>query len=249
MIAESYLPGAENHNAENIGLEPIWPYGLIGDSSPLFALARRTYEHRLFSAVADWSFDPIQAARLEVGGEVGATLVKITERSQHSVNGLANWDKQYREFYVEQVGVVADALQEAFVQDYDGVIRIAPAIPSGWDFEGSVFVRGKTKVDVQIRNGAVTTAVIEAGTTGLLQVRNPWPGQPIEIVSGRGGAMIAKSANAPVIKFHADAGTSYLIEKRDQPFTNLPYAEITGTAASSARKLSNVQIGLFKAGP
>jgi hypothetical protein len=25
VIAESYLPGAENHNAENIGLEPVGP--------------------------------------------------------------------------------------------------------------------------------------------------------------------------------------------------------------------------------
>jgi hypothetical protein len=46
----------------------------------------------------------------------------VTESSQHSINGLANWDKQYSEFYVEQVGVVEDALQEALVQDYNGLI-------------------------------------------------------------------------------------------------------------------------------
>ena len=28
MIAESYLPEAKNQNAENIGLEPVWPYNL-----------------------------------------------------------------------------------------------------------------------------------------------------------------------------------------------------------------------------
>ena len=39
MIAESYLPAAQNHNGENIALEPIWPYNIIGDQSPLFALA------------------------------------------------------------------------------------------------------------------------------------------------------------------------------------------------------------------
>ena len=34
VIAESWQPGAEDHNVENIGLEPVWPYDLIGDSSP-----------------------------------------------------------------------------------------------------------------------------------------------------------------------------------------------------------------------
>src|SRR5208283_3148679 len=39
VIAESYLPGAEDHNIENIGLETVWPYAIIGDTSPLFPLA------------------------------------------------------------------------------------------------------------------------------------------------------------------------------------------------------------------
>ena len=40
VIAASWLPGAEQHNIENIGLEPVWPYDLIGDTSPLFALVQ-----------------------------------------------------------------------------------------------------------------------------------------------------------------------------------------------------------------
>ena len=48
MIADSYQPSAANHNEENIGLEPVWPYGVIGDSTVvngdnLTALADRTY--------------------------------------------------------------------------------------------------------------------------------------------------------------------------------------------------------------
>ena len=83
MIAESYLPGAPDHNGENIGLETVWPYDLIGDTSPLFELAKRTYEHRLNPQTASWSFDPIHAARLDMGNEVGATLIRSTENSAH----------------------------------------------------------------------------------------------------------------------------------------------------------------------
>lgn len=247
MIAESYLPGSPNHNAENIGLEPVWPYDLIGDQSPLFALAKRTYEHRLFKAVADWSYDPIQAARLGLGSEVKSTLLAITERSQHTVNGFANWDRQYGQFYVEETGIVADALQEALVQDYDGLIRIAPAIPSGWAFDGSVFVRGKTKVDVQVRNGVPTTIVIESGTAQLLKVRNPWPGRPIDVLVGKTGTRVVDQVTGPVITFRGAADTNYLVERHSFPIANQRFAPVSGTPATSAKKLGPVQLGLFKA--
>ncbi|MGH9400890.1 MAG: glycosyl hydrolase family 95 catalytic domain-containing protein [Terriglobia bacterium] len=245
VIAESYLPNAKNHNAENIGLEPVWPYNLIGDTSPLFDLAKRTYEHRLFSGVADWSFDPIQAARLGLSDEVKKMLVKITERSQHSINGLANWDKQYGEFYIEQVGVVAATLQEALVQDYDGLIRIAPAVPPGWDIDGSVYVRGKTKVDVQVRNGAVTTAVVEAGATQEFRIRNPWPDQQVDIISGRTGAMIAKKDADSIVVFRGTAGTRYLVERHDALLPRRRFAPVRGRPAVTAKRLGQVQIGLF----
>lgn len=247
VIAESYLPTAENHNAENIGLEPVWPYDLISDESPLFPLALRTYQHRLFKGVADWSFDPIQAARLDLGDEVGSMLKTITERSQHTINGFANWDSEYGEFYIEETGIVADALEEALVQDYDGLIRIAPAIPSAWDFEGSVSVRGNSRVDVEVRDGQVVTAVIEAGTTGLLRVRNPWPDQPVDVVSGS-ETKIVNHASTRELSFPVVAGNKYLIEKHDAPVENLPFVPVSGTPATVARKLGSLQIGLFRDG-
>ncbi|RZU35421.1 glycosyl hydrolase family 95 catalytic domain-containing protein [Edaphobacter modestus] len=244
MIAESYLPEAKNQNAENIGLEPVWPYNLIGDNSPMFALARRTYEHRLFSGVADWSFDPVQAARLGLGSEVKDTLVKITESSQHSPNGLANWDKQYGEFYVEQVGVVALALHEMLAQQYDGLLRIAPAVPPGWDVDGSVFVRGKTKVNVQTRDGVVTTAVIETGMPQRMRVRNPWPGVPVDVVLGATGRTVVKADAGPVLSFQAIAGGHYWLKRHAARTTEERFEQITGERAHSARRLGKVRIGL-----
>ncbi len=249
VIAESYRPGARNHNAENIGLEPVWPYGVIGDTSPLFALAKRTYMHRPFPLSADWSFDPIQAARLGLGGKVGSTLIKITEKFQDCVNGLANWRVHDREFYVEQTGVVADALQEAMVQDYDGLIRIAPAIPPGWNFDGSVYVRGKTKVDVQVQGGVPTTVVIESGTDHPIKLRNPWPGRAVDIVSGNTGAKVVQDVTGPVITFQAAAGVDYLVERHGEPVTNQRFAPVSGTPATSAKRLGPVQIGLFSTYP
>jgi alpha-L-fucosidase 2 len=250
VIAESYRPAATIHNAENIGLEPVWPYDLIGDKSPLFDLAKRTYQSRPYKGVADWSFDPVQAARLGLGDEVGAMLVEVTESSQHSINGLANWDRQFGEFYVEQVGVVADALQEALVQDYDGLIRLAPAIPHGWDMDGSVYVRDQTRVDVQVRDGRVTTAVIEAGMTQPIRIRNPWPGETVDVVSGHGMAKIVSSnISGPVIRFRGVSGTTYLLERRNEPLADRDFSPVSGTQAVTAKRLGKVQIGLFASNP
>ena len=245
VIAESYQPGAGSHNFENIGLEPVWPYDLIGDTSPLFTLARRTFAHRPVKGWIDWSFDPIQAARLQLGDEVGASLVKITEAVQKFPNGMSKWEPTTKEFYVEQPGIVADTLQEALVQDYDGVIRVAPAIPPGWDFDGSVYVRGRTKVDVQTSNGTITTVAIEAGTTQSLKLRNPWPGKPLDVISGKTGAKIVKSAIGPEIEFPVTAGTTYLVEPCCEPAPASRFIPVSGEQPNSARKLGPVQIGLF----
>jgi len=250
MIAESYLPGAPNHNGENIGLEPVWPYDLIGDTSPLFDLAKRTYEHRLSKHAGSWGFDPIQSARLEMAREVGEALVQETEGQQHCVNGYTGCggtglSSRVPEFYVETTAVIADALQEALVQDCDGLIRIAPAIPPGWDFDGSVYVRGKVKVDVQTRDGEPTTVVIEPGIAQTLELRNPWPGQSIDVVEGGSGKTSVDGATGAEITFHGLAGVSYVVQKHGETTSNRHFAAIGGTPATKAKKLGKVQIGLF----
>jgi hypothetical protein len=249
VIAESYQPAMADHNVENIGLEPVWPYDLIGDSSPLSSLAQRTFAHRPAKAAVDWSYDSIQAARLGLGAEVGATLVETTQKFQHFVNGMARWQEVGDEFYVEQTGIVADALQEALVQDYDGTIRVAPAIPPGWDFDGSVFVRGKTKVDVQVRSGAVTTLVIEAGSTQHFKVCNPWTGQAVDVLSGQDGSGILRDAKGALIEFGGIAGTSYLVQRHEDSFATRHFSQVDGTPASTPKRLGSVQIGIFSTGP
>ncbi|MGB8261659.1 MAG: glycoside hydrolase, partial [Terracidiphilus sp.] len=246
VIAESWQPAAEIHNVENIGLEPVWPYGLIGDTSPLFALARRTFALRPNGAVVDWSFDPIQAARLGLASEVASTLIASTGKYQGFPNGMAKWEPTAREFYVEQSAVAADALQEALVQDYDGLIRIAPALPPGWDVDGAVYVRAGTRVDVQTRNGAVTTVVIEPAAAGVLRVRNPWPGRPVEVVTGAHGATVKQTPEA-IIQFPAHAGERYLLRPAGAPA--LPFSAVSGTPASAPKRLGPVQLGLFATAP
>lgn len=239
VIAESYDPAAQAHNEENIGLEPVWPYSLIAGDSPQVALARATFATRPYPVHQDWSFDPVQAARLGLSDEVRSTLIALTEKYQKYINGFANWGGPAGEFYVEQEGVVALALAEALVQDYDGLIRIAPAVPHAWDFEGSVWVRNRTRIDVQTRAGVPDTVVIEAGASETIALRNPWPGQSIEVIDANGKTTMRSTG--PNLKLPVRQGSSYLL--RPVGSTTGAFAAISGQASLQLKKLGAVQIG------
>ena len=181
----------------------------------------------------------MQAARLGLSDEVRSTLIALTRRYQQYINGFAAWGGPAGEFYVEQEGVVALALAEALVQDYDGLIRIAPATPSEWNFEGSVWVRNRTRVDVQVQAGVPTTVVLNAGATETLRIRNPWPGQKVTVMDAHGKTVLSSAdatLNLPVRK-----SESYLLVRSGAPPQT--FAAITGNPAQQSRKLGPVQIG------
>lgn len=243
ILATSYLPAAPTHNLENIGLEPVWPYGLIGDTSPQFALARRTYFARGNKANIDWSFDPVQAARLGFGDEVRSTLLEITKKNQGYINGFAQWEGTTKEFYVEQIGMVSLALQEALAQDYDGVIRIAPAIPAGWDFDGEVALRHGVRAEVQVRGGVVTAVGLEVKSAQVLKLKSPWPGVAVRVRDARTGELLQRGSTAAVLEFSARAGGVYRIEKvADKGLT--AFTVVDGVPATTYKTLGPVQIGL-----
>jgi hypothetical protein len=245
VIGMSYQPTAPIHNVENIGLEPVWPYGLIGDQGPDSALAQRTFTQRPNVERNDWSLDPIDAARLGRSADLSKTLVDLTEQYQLRPSGLAAFGATYAEPYAEQGAVVATALQDALVQDYDGLLRIAPAWPSNWDGDGTVYIQHRSKVDVQIRDGAPVTVAIEAGANAPIQLRNPWPGQQIQVVDGTAtNRIIVPPTAATTLTIPARAGASYLVEPTAHPTTGLPFAPIGGTPATTDRQLGAATIGL-----
>jgi hypothetical protein len=245
VIGMSWQQSADTHNVENIGLEPVWPYGLIGDDGPSHDLAARTFAHRPYVEDNDWSFDPIDAARLGLADDMAKTLVDLTERFQDRPSGLASFGVTVRqpEPYIEQGGVVATALQDALVQDYDGTLRVAPAWPKSWDADGTVYIQHRDKVDVQVRGGVPVTVGIEAGSNAPIRVRNPWPGQKVQVVTGDDRhTVVLAPTTASTFTVPARAGGSYLIERAGA--SPPPFAPVTGRPATTSRQLGPVTIGL-----
>lgn len=238
-IGQSYDQNAPIHNTENVGLEPVWPYGLIGDRGPLHELGVRTYQARPNKMQNDWSFDPLQAGRLGMAGEVRATLIGLTKKYQAYPSGLASFVGP--EFYVEQIAVVAAALQEALVQDYDGLLRIAPAWPKEWDVEGTVFVQHKSKVSVKVHHGLLGPVAFDAGFTGNVRFRNPWPGEPMSVTEG--GHYLQTKATGDVMELAVERGKRYVLTSNSgQAFPVAPAKQRQGS--TGPRSLGQRSIGL-----
>ncbi len=233
-LAQSYDENAPIHNSENIGLEVAWPYSLIGDVGPLHNFGVETYRQRPNKFDDDWSFDPIQAARLGLADEAKTALINLTEKYQEYPSGFAKF--MGPEFYVEQIGVVADALQEMVVQDYDGLVRIAPAWPKSWDGDATVYIQQNSKIDVQIRDGVPILVVIEAGFDGHIKVRNPWPGESVtegtNVLQGEELDIVVKN------------GESYALQPARSSNPPSPFTAVTGTSATRPKSLGARYLGI-----
>jgi hypothetical protein len=250
MLAISYQPAAARQNGENIELEPLWPWNTVSDQdSNLFALEQRSYDHRPNKGGNDWSMDAIDAARLQNAAQVRSSLISITEGHQVYPNGFADLGNSVGyQPYIEQEAGVATAVDEALAQDYDGIVRFAPAWPGDWDGSGSVYIQDNDKVDVQVQDGRLVTAAIEAATTGTLRVKNPWTDRQAEVVDGNTGHVVVAPSNDDILDVPVRAGKSYLVQDVSAPTTALPYTKVSGSAPSTARHLGGVQIGLDATG-
>ena len=246
MIGISYLPKASRNNTENIGLEPVWPYGLIGDNAgSLTQLAQRTFTSRSYVNLPDWTYDAVDAARIGNATDFQTSVINQVENYQYWASGLGNWSGGSDNLpYDELNGDVANATQEALVQDYDGLLRIAPAWPTNWDVSGTVYIQGNSKVDVQIQSGQLTTAVIEAGSNGNIVTRNPWGTQSVTVVDGSSGATVVAATTASQFTISVQSGHAYLIELVASPTTSLPFATVTMNPAVTTRSLGSRTIGV-----
>jgi alpha-L-fucosidase 2 len=244
ILTESYDPAAASHNTENIALEPVWPYGLIGDDGPLHAVAARTYLNRPNKNEDDWSADPVQAARLGLAEEFKSSALALTERYQTYPSGLASF--MGPEFYVEQIGVLADGLQTALVQDYDGLVRIAPAWPKDWDADGTVYIQHGGKVHVQIRRGEIVTVGVETGSARVLRVRNPWLGERVEVVDAHSSATVLPATSAAVLAFSTRVSTAYLLRRLSSTKAPLPFEAISSAPATVPKSLGSRTIGIAR---
>ena len=130
------------------------------------------------------------------------------------------------------------------MQDYDGLIRIAPAWPRNWDAEGSVFVQHRGKVGVEIRNGVVGPVTFSSGAAETVRICNPWPGKSVSVFES--GHNVKTTVADNVIRFAVDPGKRYMLSPQGTP--SAAQTRLTTNAnATGPRHLGQRSIGLSRA--
>jgi hypothetical protein len=246
VLGFSSDPTAPRRNSENLDLEPVWPYNLVSDTSPLFNLAKNTFASRLYRNSNSWTYDAVDAARLGLADEVATALHRQAASFTKYPSGLAAFSSNMTEPYDETDGVVSLALNESLATDYDGLLRVAPSVPTGWDVSGTVSLQHRSKVHVQVKGGTVTTLVVESGSNHAMTVRNPWSDRQVRVVDGN-GRVVVPGTDAATIHFNAHTGDSYMIEQVDHPLADQAFAPLGGDPATAPRQLagSTSTIGLL----
>jgi hypothetical protein len=239
VIAASYQPASPYRNGENIGLEPVWPYELIGLDDPLFAIARRTYALRPFVYQADWSLDPIQAARLGLGSDVADGLFRLAQLYQVYPNGMSELIQgPPNEFYIEHSGIVALTLSEVLaIQDDDGLVRIGPAIPPGWTMSGAVTLRNGATVDVDAVNGELSAFALRTDENASLRIVTPWKGRRVQMIEH---GKVTRTIDGGRFEIAARAGDDY----RFRPVEGESRPHFDAEPQAIVKSLGRASIGL-----
>ncbi|RAY11546.1 hypothetical protein DPM19_30050 [Actinomadura craniellae] len=238
----------QGRNTQNPDTEPLFPWGLYGANS---ALMDATFRNRVYVQTREWSEDALLAARLGKGEEMKNLLVQGTKDFQVFPNGFTAHGKNadpLREsnYYNGWGAVVSSALQEALVQSYEGVIKVAPAWPQGWDVAGSVQVLGGHRVSTEVTGGTPGVVGVQAARDDDLKIQNPWPGQQVRVVDGRTGRgrPLAGPTAAGVISLRVKAGHSYLLERVDRPHSSFGFQRVTGQPEQGVKQLGNRTLGV-----
>ena len=187
LLAASYDTAAPYRNAENIGLEAVWPYELIGPASPLFDTARRTYALRPFRYLAGWSNDPVQAARLGLGADVAQSLYQLIQFYQAYPNGFGDLGFNIPDFSLEQAAETALALSEILVQEHGDAIYVGAAIPPGWTMSGAVATTGGD-IRADVVDGQLVGFDVLMGYRDTLHFVTPWAGKTVRVT--RNGKLV-----------------------------------------------------------
>jgi len=196
----------------------------------------------IYTDTNDWSNDAITAARLGLASELSLRLAAIIDKYQLYPNGFAAWNtSSMKEPYIEAIGVLTAAVNEAVATGFDGTIRFAPALPNSWTVSGTVYVQGKSKVHVQFANGALAFGVLEAGSSGAFKLKNPWNGTEVTVLDDS-GAQVVPRTSAAIVELNAQAGHAYLLKRSSDP-TPTPI-QVSGTAATAVRKHGSRRIGI-----
>jgi hypothetical protein len=223
-------------NTQNPDLEAVWPWRVVGADSQL---AQDTFTHRAYLQTREWASDAQWAAWLRRPADMVSLLARGTDDFQAFSNGFSAHNRRHDPlrgggFYDGWNAVVASTLQDALVQEHDGVVTVAPAWPEAWRGVGAVEVPGGHRVSVEVASGEPTLVGVQAGRTDDLVIASPWSGAEVEVVDEQG--RVVSSTSGDQVTARVVAGRSYVLQRVDRPLSSYAFDRLGGEQATDVQR-------------
>lgn len=228
-------PVPEAINMENVVNELAWPYSVTGIGYPDQQIAIESWRARPFPYANVWAPDAIQAARLGMGDEAYAGMIRMLDQYQNYPNGRTTNDNG--EF--EYMGVHLSAMNESLLQSYDGVIRVFPAMPADDTLTSrfTLLAKGGFLVSSEYASGAAKYVGLKSRNGGSATFQNPWGTEEIRVRDMANDTVILTTAAAQ-FRFDTAAGGVYIIERSARPFADYTHVKVTGSPNQGMKALA-----------
>lgn len=211
-------------NAENPELFSFAVFPLDGLGSSHYGRSLKTFRARRNVNGYGWNTDSIAAARLGIadaadskrlfpgwtpadvrGRGIEHLLPDHAARYQNYPCGLMDYYTRQpgMHVYLEGSGTLATACNEMLLQSWDGLIRVAPALPRAWDARFTLLAMGGFVVSAECRGGEALYVAIESPRGGEARLANPFDGPA---VVRDGGKAVGQAARGEVVAFPTVAG-------------------------------------------
>ncbi len=237
----------QSRNGENPELHGVGVFPLMILGSDEYDLGLRTFLARRFVCANGWNTDAICAARLGLRGDADSRsegadqqhglewlLRQHAERYQNQPSGLCDYAGRARppHAYLEASGTLATAVGEMLLQSFDGVIRICPALPAGWDATFKLLAHGGFLISAHAEQGKLRCAWILAQRDGAAAIANPFGREATVRLDGR----VVLSSADPVLRFEARNGRTYVLCPAG---TESPELSVTAETNSAPKRLGS----------
>ena len=253
---------------------PSGAVGLKDRGTELFRAAQNTALAN-WDEFMGWSVSPIVFARLGMAEHVADALRRHILHFQHFPQGFWNYQgsqdglatnlavtanvsdrfdeldtfpfpqQPHAHFGLEPGAVVQAAINEMFLQSYDGAIRICPAVPKDWDGAFALWAEGGFRVSAHVEAGRAREVVVESlrgEECRLIPDPDGAPPAGWAVVDAASGKSVPAKAEGDALVFGTEAGHVYRASSGEAD--RRPKEVFTGARAQHAKQCGKRWIGI-----
>ncbi|HPC45035.1 MAG TPA: hypothetical protein PLJ50_07815, partial [Candidatus Latescibacteria bacterium] len=144
-------------------------------------------------------------------------------------------------FGLEPGAVVQGTINEMFLQSYEGVIRVCPSVPGGWNGAFSLWAEGGFRISARVLRGRVPRFAVESMRGEECRIVLPYEGA-WGVTDGNSDETLDVNLEGDLLTFPTTTGGVYVIADGNEAPS--PNPVLSGCAAVHAKEREGRWIGI-----